>query len=267
MPLHIPSLAKKLQYLYQQNPDVTTHELLARNLGVAPNNISVWINGNEMRAPELIPNRHVKTLTDLFHIPLEWLELESLDEFKARLRSTPAAKAGKWLRVLEQAISSDAIQLVRCGSRLERAHRLRGLVADDAELAEQFTLGERLFIRLRLDEDWGEYGEYNVINAVSLSVDMHKTTCLCPSALAPNPRMESGTLLIPQTAPEKSLKIAGPIGLQSVLILLLRQSLPDRTISALMNGQTTEALEQLAERVLSTPANSWRLLRKDYEVV
>lgn len=40
MPLHVPSLATKLQCLYRHHETVNTHELLAEHLGIAPNNIS-----------------------------------------------------------------------------------------------------------------------------------------------------------------------------------------------------------------------------------
>ncbi|MGH8526041.1 MAG: hypothetical protein ACREXY_18120 [Gammaproteobacteria bacterium] len=87
MPLHVPSLAKKLQCLYQRHESVNTHELLAEYLHIAPNNISTWINGNEVRARDLVPSRHVKRLTDLFEVDVEWLEVESIEAFKSSLYS------------------------------------------------------------------------------------------------------------------------------------------------------------------------------------
>ena len=56
VPLHVPSLAKKLQCLYQRHERVDARELLAEHLGIAPNNSSIWINGNEVGARELVPS-------------------------------------------------------------------------------------------------------------------------------------------------------------------------------------------------------------------
>jgi hypothetical protein len=265
MPLHIPGLAKKLQCLYQHNPRINSHELLARNLGIAPNNISVWINGSDVRVPELVPNRHVKTLSDLFGVPLELLELESLEEFKSRLRAVAPAGFHKWTRVLEHAVNSGAIRLIRCGAAAER--QLRGLVADDTETAEQFALGERIYIHLSLDEAWRDLSRELPVSLIVLSIDAARTTCLCPSALAPDPCLNAPTLRIPHTAPSRGLKVSGPPGLQSVLVLLTRRSLPADVVAGLREGSTAPTLERFAEQLLAAPGANWRLLRKDYEVV
>lgn len=257
MPLHIPGLAKKLQCLYQHNPRINSHELLARNLGIAPNNISVWINGNDVRVPELVPNRHVKTLSDLFGVPLELLELESLEEFKNRLRTAEKPGFHKWTRVLEHAVTSNAIRLVRCSTA---AGPLRGLVADESDATEQFAEGERLYVHLELTEEWPEFPA----NLIVLSIDATRTTCLCPSPLAPDPTLHAPTLRIP---PSRNLKVSGPPGLQSVLVLLTRRSLPADVAAGLREGRTATTLERFAEQLLAAPSSNWRLLRKDYEVV
>jgi hypothetical protein len=258
MPLHIPSLAKKLQYLYQHNPRINSHELLARNLGIAPNNISVWINGNDVRVPELVPNRHVKTLSDLFGVPLEMLEMDSLEEFKNRLRIAEKPAFHKWTRLLEHAVNSRAIQLVRWH---EREHgRMRGLIADDDETTERFAVGERLYVQLSLEEEWSDFPA----SLILLSIDSTHATCLCPSPLAPEPTLETTSLRIP---PNRNLKVSGPPGLQSVLALITRRSLPVDVVHGLREGHSAATLERFAEQLLAAPNSNWRLLRKDYEVV
>jgi hypothetical protein len=154
VPLHIPGLAKKLQCLYQRHPAVNTHELLAEYLNIAPNNISTWINGNEVRGRELVPNRHIRHITDLFEIPVQWLETDSLEEFKALL-DLSRSRAGPWSRLLARAAVSDAIHLVRRELTPERVNIARGLVADDEGSAlEQFHVGERLYIPVTLNGEW-----------------------------------------------------------------------------------------------------------------
>jgi hypothetical protein len=266
MTLHVPSLAKKLQCLYQRHQTVNTHELLAGHLGIAPNNISTWINGNEVRGRELVPNRHIKRITDLFEIPVQWLEIDSLEEFKVLLRSSPL-RDGPWPQLLARAASSDAIHLVRQQHRLEQETQSRGLIADDDEPLEQFQLGERLYISVALNDEWSEQAQHGEVYAVLLSVDRAKTTCLCPSLLAPNPQLSSSTFLVPQKAPENSLKVAGPVGLQSVLALVTRSPLTTDLYSGLMQGCGAEVLDRLATYLTQTPAAYWRLFRKDYEVL
>ena len=61
------------------------HKQLANYLGVAANNISVWIWGNPVRLPGLLPNRHVRKICDLYGIKARWLEVESIEEFKVLL--------------------------------------------------------------------------------------------------------------------------------------------------------------------------------------
>jgi hypothetical protein len=85
MALYVPCLSKKLECLYQRHEVVNTHKQLSNYLGVAANNISVWIWGNPVRLAGLLPNRHVRKICDLYGIKARWLEVESIEEFKALL--------------------------------------------------------------------------------------------------------------------------------------------------------------------------------------
>ena len=85
MALYVPCLSKKLECLYQRHEVVNMHKQLASYLGVAANNISVWIWGNPVRLAGLLPNQHVRKICDLYGIKTQWLEVESIEEFKALL--------------------------------------------------------------------------------------------------------------------------------------------------------------------------------------
>ncbi|MGH8489605.1 MAG: hypothetical protein ACREXS_12265, partial [Gammaproteobacteria bacterium] len=144
----------------------------------------------------------------------------------------------------------------------------RGLVADDeSQASEQFQLGERLYISLTLTDEWNENAQRGHTYAVLLSVDRAKTTCLCPSSLAPNAQLHSPTLLVPHRAPEKTLKVSGPAGPQSVLALLTGSPLTDELYAALMQACATDVLNRLAAHITQTNDTPWQLLRKDYEVL
>ena len=267
MPLHVPSLATKLQCLYRHHETVNTHELLAEHLGIAPNNISTWINGNEVRARELVPNRHIKRLTDLYGIPVEWLEFASLEEFKMLLHASPL-REGPWQRLLAQAIESDEIRLVHLDRQGDSESQSRGLVADDKdEAVEQFRLGEHVYISIALHGEWVEHAASGHAHAVLLSVDRAKTACLCPSSLAPNPKLSSPTFLVPDSAPKRSLKVAGPVGPQGVLVLLTSGPLGSDIYAGLGQGSAEAVLDRLATHITRTPAMLYQLFRKDYEVL
>lgn len=214
-----------------------------------------------------MPSRHVKRLTDLFELDVECLELESLAAFKSSLGSRLGQRS-PWQELLTRAIASDAIHLMRREENREPVLPSRGLMADDeSQASEQFQLGERLYISLALTGQWIDEARRGDAYAVLLSADQAKTTCLCPSSLAPYPHLSSPSLLVPHSAPEKSLRVAGPAGPQSVLALLTGSPLTDDLYAALMQACATDVLNRLAAHITQTKDTPWQLLRKDYEVL
>lgn len=214
-----------------------------------------------------MPNRHIKRLTDLYGIPVQWLELASFEEFKMLLYASPL-RDGPWQRLLAQAVESDEIHLVHLDRQVESASQSRGLVADDKdEAVEQFRLGEHVYISIALHGEWVDHAASGHAHAVLLSVDRAKTACLCPSSLAPNPRLSSPTFLVPDSAPKKSLKVAGPVGPQRVLVLLTSAPLESDIYAGLGQGSAEAVLDRLATHITRTPAMLYQLLRKDYEVL
>lgn len=266
MPLHVPGLARKLQYLYQRHPSIHNHESLARYLGIAPNNISTWINGSDVRAPEMVPNRHISPLTRLFQLGPQLLETTSIEEFKAELLASSLTTTSPWLELQSKARVFDGIQLVR-REQHEFTPPVRGLVADDEEPLEQFFIGERLYIQIEITRAWPRAKDATQSYALLLSVDPVATTCLCPSALAPEARISQSRFTVPQAAPDRQLKVAGPAGTQSLYLLLTAwQFLPDQ-YHALMEQVTQPLLDAVALEVQSKPAGEWQVWRKDYQVV
>lgn len=267
MPLHVPSLATKLQCLYRRHETVNTHESLAEHLGIAPNNISTWINGNEVRGRELVPNRHIRRLTDLYRISVQWLELASLEEFKMLLYAS-RLRDGPWQELLAQAVESDEIHLVHLDRQVESDSQSRGLVAGDKdEAVEQFRLGEHVYISIALHGEWVDRAASGHAHAVLLSVDRAKTACLCPSSLAPNPKVSSPRFLVPDSAPTRSLKVAGPVGPQGVLVLLTDRPLASDIYAGLAQDGAEGVLDRLATHITGTPAMLYQLFKKDYEVM
>ena len=142
----------------------------------------------------------------------------------------------------------------------------RGLVADDEERGEMFQLGDLLYIHFVLDPIWADRAENDKVYILLLSTDRTRTSCLCPSPVAPEPGITHASFVIPDKAPKKCLRVEGPRGPQSILALLTRRPLALDLYSAI-ESRGTEALDRVARDVTQNTACGWQLLRKDYEVV
>ncbi len=268
MPLHVPQLARKLGCLYQHHESVNTHDRLAECLGIASNNISTWVNGNEVRSRDLIPDKHVKRIADLYHVSIQSLEMDSLEQFKASL-GNDENRERPWQQLLKQATTTSMIQLIPKASPTEMMLPQRGLVADDEEKREMFQLGELLYIHFDLDSVWANRVKNEIVSLLLLSKDQVHTSCLCPSSIAPIAKITHPNFLIPDKAPKKCLRIEGPRGAQSILALLTQIPLPlDLHIKINSEGvEAEEALDRIALTVSHNISFEWQLLRKDYEVI
>ena len=267
MPLYVPHLAKKLGYLYRRHAEVNTHERFARHLGISPNNISMWINGNEVRAPELVPNTHIKKICDLFDVRVQWLEVESIEEFKA-LMSASISGQGPWQTLVAQAVDTDALQLIPRDPSGCIFPGTRGLVPDDeSRTLERFRVGERLYISVNLHGEWAERASLGDAYAILVSVDPEKTTCLCPSPVAPDPHLTAAIFCIPFQAPERQLKVSGPTGEQSVVALFTTKAFPTDVYFGLREEGNVALLDRMATNVSTLSRTEWHIVKKTYEVI
>jgi len=82
-----PQLHTKLALLYVSglNAQIDKHSALARELGIARQNISKWINGSDTHEEESIPIAQLDPIARLFSIEPGWLQL-SFDEFERRVQ-------------------------------------------------------------------------------------------------------------------------------------------------------------------------------------
>ena len=86
MPQH-PELEEKLRLLYGSGLDATIdkHSKLARELGIARQNISKWIKGTDTHQKGTIPRAQLDRIAALFSIEPGWLRLP-IDEFERRVQ-------------------------------------------------------------------------------------------------------------------------------------------------------------------------------------
>ena len=86
MPRH-PDLNRKLLLLYFSglNTRIDKHNKLARELGIARQNISKWINGSDTHEKDSVPTPQVAPIARLFSIEPAWLRLP-FDEFERRVQ-------------------------------------------------------------------------------------------------------------------------------------------------------------------------------------
>ena len=265
MPLYVPQLARKLGCLYQHHESLNTHERLAECLGIAPNNISTWVNGNEIRSRGFVPDKHVKRIADLFHIPVQLLEMDSLERFKTSVDS-PKSKEGAWQSILQQAITTQTIRLVLKEPSSEVRLTRRGLIAENSEIKETFQLGDLLYIQIALDSVWANRAKNENVHLLLLSKDRNHTSCLCPSPIAPVTDITCTKFMIPDKAPKKCLKIEGPSGSQSILALLTQRPF-SLDLYSMIESEDTNALDRVAQEVSENLSLEWQLLQKEYEVI
>ncbi len=86
MPQH-PELEEKLRLLYGSglNAPIDKHSKLARELGIARQNISKWIKGTDTHQKGTIPRAQLDRIAALFSIEPGWLRLP-VDEFERRVQ-------------------------------------------------------------------------------------------------------------------------------------------------------------------------------------
>jgi len=86
MPQH-PELEEKLLLLYSSglNATIDKHSKLAREIGIARQNISKWIKGTDTHQKGTIPRAQLDRISALFSIEPGWFRLP-MDDFERRVQ-------------------------------------------------------------------------------------------------------------------------------------------------------------------------------------
>ncbi|WP_299068745.1 hypothetical protein [Accumulibacter sp.] len=246
-PVEISNLRKKLNALYEwawkaaPQPSggkaMSGDQRLADLLGVKPQNIPIWVNGNAgLRSPEMLPARHLRPLCeDIFGIPPEIFTgpLQGFQIWLHRNRHVPPAT---WRAFAARADGHPGFHLRHrelpanfLGDRMGIAFAPE----EDEDPLPGYRLGEPVSIEMDLaGTDWACRAVSDTgIGLVLLAQDQEQTTCLCPSArqqMLPG-RLQAARTCLPllpeNTPPEKWLHITAPVGRQALYAILSERPL------------------------------------------
>jgi hypothetical protein len=266
----IPHLKAKLRILYNHHKTVNTHAELARQLGIAVANISIWIQGigddlslksenspsdkvkkDFIRLREQVPDKHVLSICEIFSITRDVLLLADLSEFKAVI------EGGSWRRFVGQAEPWEALRLIpKEGSK--------GLVFpdDNSNSLEAFSRSQLVSLSLALPKPWADRAEKEPVYLALFSVDAEHTSSLVPSRAIENVNITEPEYSIP------TLQIQGPCGKQSIIVLLTTQEFDGALLNSLKNSERIlDALNRLVAKADQWKKQDWLLLKKEYEVI
>lgn len=137
-----PELRRKLWLLYASGvlPQIDCHSALAKQLGIARQNINKWINGSECYRADAIPRGQLERIAALYQIEAQWFGLP-LEDFERAIQARFSELRRQTLRTPEKAPRAVLRRVERveeCDSLLRRAaqHGERGNTA--AALSDLF---------------------------------------------------------------------------------------------------------------------------------
>jgi hypothetical protein len=244
--VHIPDLRDKLPWLYSLHPRVNTQYKLARELRVAPAQLSTWLNGVRHTDPksiatvnpDSIPIKHYQSFVDIWGVPAEILEVENLDLFRTSLQTFMGGLSA-WDKLIRAVTDDDeSIEITPEGTT-------RGLVDpdDDSDAGVvRFPLGERLLLRLRVN---------GFRHGVMLEQDRGGWVSLRPSQRWPQTEID-GEFIFPRQQPDQPARFARLeiAGLHRIVVILTAEALPAPVLELLLRKPIDAASLNYAATVL-----------------
>ncbi len=210
-PVEIEDLGTKLRELYawawqaaHPSPDgkaPSGAQRLANLLGVSPQSISTWVNGQDVRVgrvieaqrpPGMLPAKHLRPLCeDIFGIPQD-VFTGSLMDFRVWLARHSHQPPLTWRALAAQATGHPGFHLRRRALPADFLGNRMGIAfAPDAdeEPLPAYRIGEHVSIEMDLNgTDWAARAMRDAgIGWVLLAEDREQIACLCPSELHPLP--------------------------------------------------------------------------------
>jgi hypothetical protein len=230
--VHIPSLRKKLKWLYASHPFVNTQTDLAHELHVGGGTLSTWLNGLRPRTddgsvavvnPDSIPTKNFRDFVAIWGIPAEVLQIEDVDEFRNAVDTFDAGR-GPWEKLVRALPDDDSIEIL--------ANVTRAVFNPDDE-AE----GEAAMVRFRAgDEIMVRVANPGLRHAVMLLEDRHGWSCMRPTSRWKDTEADSVVVFprqsadgVPRFAP---LDTTG--GVHRVLVIFTADPLPAAILDILL---------------------------------
>ncbi|MDS4056359.1 hypothetical protein [Accumulibacter sp.] len=292
-PVEISNLRRKLNALYEwawkaapQPADgkaASGDQRLAGLLGVTPQNIPIWVNGNaDLRSPEMLPARHLRPLCeDIFGIPQE-IFTGPLQGFQIWLHRNRHVPPLTWRAFAALAAGHPGFHLRHRELPADFLGDRMGIAFapdEDEDSLPGYRLGDHISIEIDLTSttDWASRAVSDSgIGLVLLAQDREKTECLCPSArqqMLPG-RLQTARTCLPllpeNTPPDKWPRITAPVGRQALYAILSERPLAadGEFHRALVAGVALDEglLDRYVRWMKQGPLGEWQMFRYRYAV-
>jgi hypothetical protein len=231
--VHIKHFDEKFRYLFSDHPSIKTYNGLADAIKVSPGLISGWKNGTDTTHPEHIPIKHIGSVCDRLFVAQEVLELEDIEQFRARAKERPGP--GPWETLVLSAPSSPSLSIIT-GAQLRENPALlwvpRGIHwAEEAdEDVPVFRAGESILIRLASEAGW---------HAALFCRDRASWQALCPTRAAPETRIsDTGAFYFPPQIDFAHPRLANLdvlLGNQLLVAVITKDPIPEHLRQQIMS--------------------------------
>lgn len=281
-PVHVDRLREKLNALYDwawresRDRGESGDARLAGELGIGQPNVHFWINGSDVRRPNMVPGHRVRQISKcVFGIPLDvfsgdWKTFE--DWLKTNRYTAPKL----WSGISSESEIVDALFLVRKELPPDFLRDQMALLyptdEGDSPQLKRYRIGEEVAVRLDLaGTDWARAAASRQgVGLVLLACDMERTICLCPSTRKyspPGTLRECTGVRIP-TSPDMWLRVSGPPGTQELFAIVTEEVMPGGIGSALITGVVSkDDLQRLAKILSFGECGRYAVFKRPYAAV
>lgn len=245
--MQIPYLREKLEFLLRsgRHPGIRTQNELAQRLGVSRSALSNWMNGSGGMAAQAMPDRHIRTLCELFALDvLQFLGDDPPDTFELRLQ-----QPGGWSQLLKLAEINPQTLIIERDDDPSWGHRGVAQLGRTPR-SDVMTLPSGSLFRLRLNVPAGAY-------VMLLLQDPHQIQYFDTKTLFNNDggRAPQASFQLPERL-QPPFHAEAPLGLHQWLLLVDTRAWP-----AVLLRSMREVQESVPDTLLRELAQEVRLRR------
>lgn len=253
--------------------DRTGDQRLARFLGIAPNNLSTWINGvPDVRAGEMVPDHQSVAICEaIFRIPRDLFEKESLQALQQWCDEQPAPPFLMFDELVAQAQEASLLQIERERLPARGGHGDRGLRLPAEPFPAplpSYQVDEQIALLLNLHgTDW-QPRTVKGVGMLVLMLDAEARAVLCPMnhSLVPPPYLRDAK---PVRLPTDGwMHLTAPQGEQTLLAVLTEHELSEDLIKEIKDRRVdATTLDHLATVLCRGRFGAYGAYKRVIEVV